>query len=199
MNSGATAERIYDALKAQLLSGEIMPGEKLEPAAFAEELGSSVTPVRDVLHRLTGERLVETRTSEGFYLPLVTEPGLRDLYAWSAQLTRLAVNAWPRAAAPQLSDDFPDDGERTTRELFERIAARSDNAEHTGQIDSTNDRLAAPRAAEARVLGDPAAEIGAMAAAIDSGEPAALLKLLAAYHRRRTQAAPGIVRALYRH
>ena len=198
MNSGATSERVYDALKTRILAGTILPGEKLEPASFADELASSITPVRDALHRLTGERLVETRTSEGFHLPLMTEPLLRDLYAWNGQLSRLIVTTWRHGAAVRRANGFSVDPERATRTLFELIGARSDNKVHADQIDSTSDRLAAPRMAEARVLPELEAELRTMAVAFDHDEPRLLLKLLAAYHRRRVQATATIVRALYR-
>lgn len=198
MNSGATSERVYDALKRRLLSGAILPGDKLDPAAFADELSSSITPVRDALHRLTGERLVETRTSEGFHLPLVTEPALRDLYVWNGQLVRLIINAWPRGPVIKQANGLSVDLGRATRTLFELIGARSDNSVHADQIDLVNDRLAAPRAAESRILRELEAELRAMAVAFDHDAPASLLKLLGAYHRRRVQETSAIVRALYR-
>uniref|UniRef100_UPI000A6AA556 GntR family transcriptional regulator n=1 Tax=Sphingomonas asaccharolytica TaxID=40681 RepID=UPI000A6AA556 len=107
MNPGATSERVFDALKHDILSGELPPGTKLEPAALADRLNSSVTPVRDALHRLAGALLVEMRASEGFYLPFVTEPGLRDLYAWNAELVRTLVRAWPDRRAPLKADALP--------------------------------------------------------------------------------------------
>ena len=95
MNPGVTAERVYEGLKRLLLSGDHVPGERIELARFAEELASSVTPVRDALHRLAGERLIEMRTGDGFHLPMVTESALRALYAWTGDLARLAVRASP--------------------------------------------------------------------------------------------------------
>ena len=72
--AGPTAERIYEALKAYILRGAFRPGARLDPAALAESLNSSVTPVRAGLNILVGEGLVETGTGEGFHLPLVDEP-----------------------------------------------------------------------------------------------------------------------------
>jgi DNA-binding FadR family transcriptional regulator len=197
MNSGATAERVYDALKALLLSGAIPPGERLEPARFAEDLASSVTPVRDALHRMAGERLVETRSSDGFHLPLVTEADLRDRYAWNAALLHLAVQAWPRMARKDRADALAADAPRATAMLFALVGARSANVEHGLQIAACNDRLAAARVAESRALGAVEDEIRGLALAFDHEAPATLLKLVRTYHRRRTAAAPDIVRALY--
>lgn len=197
MNSGVTSERVYEALKRLLLSGGIAPGERLEPARFAEELASSVTPVRDALNRLAGERLVEMRASDGFHLPLVTEAHLRDLYDWNAALLQLAMQSWSQAPAMHRADALPADAPSAVGMFFALVGARSSNPEHGAQIASCNDRLAAARIAESQALGGIEAEIRAMAMAFDHGPPAALLKLVRAYHRRRIAAAPGIVRARY--
>lgn len=198
MNSGPTSERVYDALKGRLLAGAMLPDEKLEPAALAADLNSSVTPVRDALHRLTGERLVESRPSDGFHLPHVNEPELRDCYEWNAALLRLTIRCWPRAAGPPLADRLPADLQRATRILFGLFASRSNNIEHGAQIESINDRLSAARRAEERVLAGLEEELRALAVEFDHGTAASLLKRLATYHRRRIGAVPQIVRLLYR-
>lgn len=97
MNSGATAERVHEALKRRIMGREFRPGDRLDPAVLAAPLSSSVTPVRDALHLLTGEGLVETRTSGGFHIPALDEPALKDLYDWSAELLALAIRGWPRS------------------------------------------------------------------------------------------------------
>jgi hypothetical protein len=197
VNPGITSERVYDALKRHIASGDILPGDRLEPALFAERFNSSVTPVRDALHRLAGERLVEMRTSEGFHVPLISEPGLRDLYRWNADLIRIVVRDWPSQKPAVSADDLPVDIGRATRAFFDLFAAGTSNREHASQIALANDRLATARAAERQVLADLEIELRAMAVAFDSATTAALLKLVVAYHRRRLQATPAIVRALY--
>jgi len=198
MNSGATADRVYDAIKRRLLSGEILPGERLDPARFADDFHSSKTPVRDALHRLTGERLVESRPGEGFHLPLVTEPGLRDLYIWNASLLRLLVGVWPRDAAERDRSDLPVDLARTPSALFAVFAARTGNSEFIRQLDAANDRLATVRIAERTVLTGLEAEARTFAVALDRAPRAKILQANTTYHRRRLHAVADLVRALYR-
>jgi tetratricopeptide (TPR) repeat protein len=88
-----TFERVYAAIKEQLRRGLHRPGDRLEPALLSEQHNASVTPVRDALHRLTGERLVEAPRHEGFRVPVITEGTLRHLYAWHRDLLRLLTNA----------------------------------------------------------------------------------------------------------
>lgn len=198
MNPGVTSERVYDALKRHIASGDLAPGDKLEPAQFAERFNSSITPIRDALHRLAGERLVDMRASEGFYLPLISEPGLRDLYQWNADLVRMVVRAWTGGKPAVRADALPVDIGHATMAFFELFAAASFNREHALQIGRANDRLATARVAERLVLTELESELRDLAVAFDAATTGELLKRIAAYHRRRLQATPAIVRALYR-
>lgn len=198
MSSGATADRVYDAIKRRLMSGDILPGERLDPNRFADEFHSSKTPVRDAFHRLSGERLVDTRPGEGFHLPMVTEPGLRDLYIWNASLLRLLVGVWPRDAAARDPTDLPVDLTRTPSALFGIFAARTGNEEFIRQLDAANDRLATARVAERLVLDGLEAEARAFAVALDRAPRARIFQAIARYHRRRLRAVAELVRTMYR-
>lgn len=200
MNSGVTAERVYDTLKRRLLHGEFRPGDRLDPALLSESLSSSVTPVRDVLHQLTGEGLVESRTGEGFHLPQVTEPDLRDRYQWNGQILALALRqrtgASPLPSAPAGND--PDAMAEEAASLFSWLARNSANAEHARAVASTNDRLHVARRVESRCLADVAGDLSGLRAAMAAGEDGRVGKLLSLYHRQRQRIAAEIVRAIYR-
>lgn len=49
---------VYNALKEQIVTGEIMPGERITVMQCAEEFGVSAMPVREALKRLQQEGLV---------------------------------------------------------------------------------------------------------------------------------------------
>ena len=200
MNSGATAERVYDALKRQIMIRTFRPGQRLDPAALAESLSSSVTPVRDALHVLAGERLVTARTGEGFHVPTLDEPALDDLYAWTAEALLIAIRAWPEsgtAIAPEVLARTIDMAERAAA-LFAHIARHSANAEHQSTISSLNSRLHAVRTVEPTVIDQVEAEIDEIEAALTAKDARALRPLIVAYHRRRRRQAAAIVRAAYR-
>lgn len=201
MNSGVTAERVHEALKARIMGREFRPGDRLDPAALAVPLSSSVTPVRDALHLLTGEGLVETRTSGGFHLPALDEPALKDLYDWSAELVALAIRAWPRLDTMTAKAESAQDGRpiaQQAAEAFIAIARRSPNGEHMRAIDRLNTRLHAVRSVEPHVLAGTHEELAAMTSAAVGGERDMLRRLNTTYHRRRHRAAADIVRAVYR-
>lgn len=190
MSSGATFDRVYRALKAELGTGRFGPGDHLEPAALSDELNSSITPVRDALHRLVGEGLVEAPRSDGFRAPLVTEVGLRHRYAWRQWLLLGAIRAGSGAPAP-VEKAGPGN-----EHLFLAIAGLSANPEHVAAVAQVNDRLRAMRPAEQSIFGPADAELQEIEQAL--GHPPALRKLVADYHRRRLRSTAQIVARLYR-
>jgi len=200
MNSGITAERVYAALKEQILSGTMRPGGKLDPARLALDLMSSVTPVRDALHRLVGERLVESHSGGGFHLPHVTEPNLEDLYGWSGEILALALRRNDRPPTT-LPDRLADDGlaiAYETAALFASLASGSRNGELLSAIEGTNDRLQLARRVELRIFDDLRAELDDVRDTTAAGDITGLRKVLAGYHRRRRRATAMIVRSIYR-
>ena len=200
MNAGPTVERVHDLLRARILSREFRPGDRLDPAVLAAPLSASVTPVRDALHLLTGEGLVETRTSGGFHVPALDEPGLKDLYDWSAELLVLAIRSWPKIVfARPVGRDIADSpvADRVGH-IFREIARQSSNREHVLAIGRLNARLHAVRTVEPLVLDQTDEELAAIEAAATGAERDALRRLVTAYHRRRRRLAAEIVRSVYR-
>lgn len=200
MNAGQTAERVYSVLRLQIMHGVFEPGERLDPTVLATSLASSVTPVRDTLHRLTGEGLVETRTAGGFYIPPLDEPRLEDLYDWSGELLLLAVRTWRRPFAPARATEMKGDASLADRTaaLFLAIAGHSGNAEHAYAVDRLNTRVHAVRIVEPTTIGASDAELNALAHAASADDHAGFRRLCASYHRRRRRAAAALVRAVYR-
>ena len=199
MSAGVTFERVYHALKEQLGSGRFAAGEHLEPATLSRDLNASITPVRDALHRLAGEGLVETPRGDGFRMPLVTEVGLRHLYRWNAALLDLAARGRSGAGSPGRVEEgeSADAGPiETTERLFLALATRSGNPEHVAAIAGLNDRLRPVRETELRLLDEPLAEIEPIAALMAGDTMLALRRALAAYHRRRERMVGEIVAAL---
>lgn len=186
-------QRVYASLKAQVMEGKFAPGERLDPARLSHDLFASVTPVRDALQRLTGERLVETWTQEGFHMPIVTEAGLRDLYGWSGEVMNLVVAAAVRARTPPLRENLSEGGD--IGRLFTSIASRSPNFEHRIAVAGINDRLQAARAAE-HILIDDRDQRAVLRAALASGNWRDVRAPVAALHRLRLRRAVAIAAAL---
>ena len=198
MSPPGTFERVYAAIRDQLRKGAFRPGERLEPSTFCDELNASVTPIRDALHRLTGERLVEAPRQEGFRVPLVTERMLRHLYAWHLDLLLLATarRHWDRAigegteAASTPASPSPLDRQNG---LFVRLVEAGGNPEHIVALRALIERMEPYQRFEDELLDAVQAETDAIAAAISRGDRRALRKALITYHRRRAHLVPELI------
>lgn len=196
MSPGPTFDRVYLALKEQLMSGRFAPGDHLEPTTIGEELNASITPVRDALHRLVGERMVEAPRNDGFRVPAPTEAELRDLYGWNCRLLELALGRRASARAALLATGSAEASNMTTfmvADLFRLIALRSGSREHERAVENLNDRLGALRVAEQRLFEDAGEELSSLLTAFRESDAAALRRGVATYHRRRQRRVPEIL------
>jgi DNA-binding GntR family transcriptional regulator len=198
MSPGTTFERVYRALKEQLGSGRFRPGDPLEPRALSDALNSSITPVRDALHRLVGERLVESPRGSGFRTPIVTELALRNLYAWNQTLLLIGVAGPARGPTGWggFLENLPSPTPRRIETLFAAIAGRSGNPEHVEAIAALSDRLRPTRVAESTVLDKIEDELARMELQLACGDVQALKRSIRAYHRRRARSAAPLVAEL---
>ena len=79
-NGISVREKTYEYLKAGIFSGRFRPGERLAEEHLAEELGVSRTPVREALHKLEQDGLIEPLESRGFCIPRDSEKEIEDLF-----------------------------------------------------------------------------------------------------------------------
>ena len=197
MNRPGTFERVYAAIKQQLHSGMCRPGDRLEPALLAYDLNASVTPVRDALHRLTGERLVEAPRHEGFRVPALTEGTLRHLYSWQRDLLLLALPT--RRAAPGADEIAPADrsqGIERVRSIFAALAQGTGNPEHVFALDAVAERLRLVARFEPLLLGSLEDEWAEFAVALETRDRGSLRRAINRYHRRRIRAVPQLLERL---
>lgn len=191
MSPGVTFERVYRELKRRLADGTLRPGQPIEPAQMSTELAASITPIRDALHRLVGERLVEAPNHNGFRVPRLTEAELRDLYIWNGQLLGLAIRQIRRESLGSIAPPSPDISVAlATADLFLRVAKTVGSAELAHAMGRLNERLAPYRRLEAGVLDDLAEEVSALGSLLQVAERTQLNRALARYHRRRATSVP---------
>jgi DNA-binding GntR family transcriptional regulator len=72
-------KRIYEHLREQLLNGEIAPLEHLIEAKIAKEIGTSRTPVREALHSLELEGLIESIPRVGYVVKPTSEQEVEEI------------------------------------------------------------------------------------------------------------------------
>lgn len=200
MTPPGTFERVYAALKQKLRRGGVKPGEKLEPAALSDELFASVTPIRDALHRLAGERLVEAPRHDGFRVPLLSETRLRHLYGWHRDLLLLAIMRRRALPVIEWQTNGPDrplmSAHEQIRAMFVAIARSTGNPEHVLAVESIAERLEPLERLEDMLLSEVEAESELIFDAIRSANARLLRKQLLSWHRRRERIVPELLARL---
>jgi DNA-binding GntR family transcriptional regulator len=108
-------DRVYEELRARLLTRRHVPGEKLSLHELAAELGVSRSPVHHALTRLVSEGLLTVKARRGYFVTPVTADALAEGYE-----VRLALELH---AADSAVGRVVDEDLRTFRALLEDTAA----------------------------------------------------------------------------
>lgn len=197
-----TAERVYTALKADIVGGRHLPRAEIVIAAIARDQRVSISPVRVSAQRLIGERLLEPLPGGGFRIPDLTERGLRDLYAWHGQLIQFALQGHSRddLTGPVLADGDIAEGSadalaQLARRIFQSIASHAGNDELCYAVAAAADRLHAVRVKEFRHVPLLREELHDLGLLMGRGDAAALVRAVRAYDRRRLKRVDLLVEA----
>ena len=100
---GDNSLRVYDVLRQRIATRQYAPGERLTEAEIAREFEVSRTPVRQALHRLAVEGLIEVKNGVGIRVTEVDDSELRDIYELRMALAALIGRLSPR---PLSAADF---------------------------------------------------------------------------------------------
>ena len=180
------------------MDGEWRPGQRVDLASLADQLGASITPVRDAMNRLVGERLLTTGISEGFAMPAVTEPELRDLYAWNLDVLTGALRAKQHAKPEPFIANADQHLIDRVDSVFLTIAARAQNREYRVAMLGLNERLHVVRRVETDMLRNSEADVAQLEHDLHSSTATIMRKRLVDYHRQRIRISGEIVYALHR-
>lgn len=194
MSPAHVLEPTYQGLKSRLKTGVWPMGMRLEATRLADELGVSVTPVRDCLNRLVGERLVEFSPGEGYRVARLSERRFRDLLQFNLVLLTRAVGSVADLGTNGAWDAqctlYPD----RVAWLFAQVAAASGNAIVTETVEALNDRLHPARCLDPRLNENCETDIALFATLLrERASPAALAEWLNSYHARCCALAPDYV------
>lgn len=195
------AERTYHRLKLDIVAGKHRPGASFHLQRLADEFGTSITPVRDAIHRMVGERLLEMLPGGGFQLPIHSAQELRELYSWHEQLIRQALQgSVPAAVFAPVSATLPgDDGDdisQSTTAFFAQAAEASGNREVIQAVANASDRLSLARLREPLFLKSMESELENLVTLARSGRSAAIRVAVREYHRRRLRRVERIALAM---
>lgn len=119
-------ERVRDALRAAIISGELEPGVVYSAPTLGARFGVSPTPVREAMLDLAKEGLVVAQPNKGFRITEVSDQDLDNLAAVRLLIEPPTV----RACVPVIpEEDFP-----TLRALAQAIVDAVERGDLVGYV-----------------------------------------------------------------
>ena len=101
----SVVDRVHKELREMAMTFRFLPGERLNEAILAKELGVSRTPLREALNRLSTEGFLTFSANNGFFRKPLDVKEIFDLYEFRMYLELSAVKlAVERASEEQLQD-----------------------------------------------------------------------------------------------
>jgi DNA-binding GntR family transcriptional regulator len=115
--------RAYEAIRGGILEGRFAAGSALREEQLATEIGVSRTPVREALHRLLADGLVNSVPNSGTFVSDLTEDDLHETFelrsmleAYVARKAALRISEEQLAELEALADKMerlaPQDGDK---------------------------------------------------------------------------------------
>ncbi|MGQ0610462.1 MAG: GntR family transcriptional regulator [Paracoccaceae bacterium] len=96
--NAAAHERLYRALRQQVMHGELAPGQAMTLRGLAGQFGVSMTPAREAVRRLAAEGALTISSSGRISTPELTPERIEELAQIRALLEpEMAARAMPRA------------------------------------------------------------------------------------------------------
>lgn len=126
-------ERILDALRARIISGELEAGAHLGEIALSREFGVSRVPVREAIRALETEGLVESKHYAGSRVSSLPAEDASDLFDIREVLERSTASKAARRA-PRPGEE-PDATWVANRALIDEILAEGDAALAADQLE----------------------------------------------------------------
>ena len=99
-NTKSIRQKIYGHLREQLLNGEIPPHQHLVETKIAKEVGISRTPIREALHSLELEGLIESIPRVGYVVKPISEDEVEEICEIRAAIEEVGAR-WAMEKAPE--------------------------------------------------------------------------------------------------
>ena len=125
------ADKVFEILENSILNGQYHTGDILTENKLSSELGVSRTPIREALHRLESEGLVQSMHNRGVQVLGVSFEDAAEAYEIRMRIEGLAA----RRAAEHMDDEQLAKLMETI-ELQEFYVSRPDNSDKLRALDS---------------------------------------------------------------
>ena len=99
------SDEVATHLRALIMSGRLRPGERVRLEEIAEQLGVSITPVREALLTLRGEDMVELEPRRGYVVAPLSKQDIIDVFTLQGDIAgELAARATARLTPADLAE-----------------------------------------------------------------------------------------------
>ena len=168
VRAGTTVDEMVRQLADDIVSGVLVPGQKIDEGGLAERFAVSRTPVREALRELSAMGLVEREPNRRAVVATITDHRLTEMFeamaeleASCARLAALRMTAGERRALDELHQSSAvlvrsgaqEDYEAINREFHSRLYQGCHSGYLRDLVTTTRSRLAPFRRAQFRVLG----------------------------------------------
>lgn len=121
---------VVEAIRSQILSGQIKAGEPLRQAALAEQLNVSRIPIREALLQLEAEGLVKFEPHKGATATEISPELIDELFELRALLE---ADLLARSIPLLTEDDFS-----LAAQMLEKLASALQSPDHAGEWSTLN-------------------------------------------------------------
>lgn len=112
-------EQIYRAIKTDITSGKIKPGERLLEAKLAAQFGVSRTPIREVIRQLESEALATVEKRKGATITKLSVEEIDEIYSLRIILEGYSASLTVKRLGIKEKDDL-----RQFKKLFNEYAKK---------------------------------------------------------------------------
>jgi len=121
-------QKLYEAIRSAILSGEYAPGEKLPQRKLAQKFGATTITVREALRSLESEGLIMIEPKWGAMVVEITPEKIQGRYIVREALEGMAACLAARKASREEREELEALAERCDRELSGDTLSRSEKA-----------------------------------------------------------------------
>jgi len=128
LEAASLRDQARRAIWAEIVTGELRPGQVYPVATFTSRLGVSATPIREALLELANTGLVEVVRNRGFRVPVLTEHDLDEIFELRILLEVPSMR--------QLAGKLPPKDVHEFRRLARQIEGRAAAADALGFLEA---------------------------------------------------------------
>ncbi|MBZ0283755.1 MAG: GntR family transcriptional regulator [Anaerolineae bacterium] len=94
------SDQVYEHLRRAIICSELVPGEKLVEMDIAAQMGTSQGPVREALHHLEHDGLVERRARSATYVTSIPLDEMYELFSIRSTIEVFAIRRTAQKVTP---------------------------------------------------------------------------------------------------